>query len=129
MFYLRRMSVAEWLPLLIELDPLRRVRCLKPHGSGRPGIDRSLGARRREDGSMDQRAGAVTAGIGRQFGFDPFGTGADQDALTYAVTQLRSQVDELDLPFEVEDVADARADRQFVLDRLDEYVLPRVGRL
>jgi len=78
---------------------------------------------------MDQRAGALTGSNGRRVSFDPFGFDGDQDAMTYAVAQLRAEVAELDLRFEVEDVELARQDRQLVLDRLDEYVLPRVGQL
>jgi len=78
---------------------------------------------------MDQRAGALTGSTGRRTAADPLGLPEDQDALTYAVSRLRAEVAGLSLRFEVADIATARQDRQFVLDRLDGYVLPRVGRL
>jgi energy-coupling factor transporter ATP-binding protein EcfA2 len=101
--------------------------CSPSIGSTEHRLDR--GAGRRRDEPMDQRAGALTGSNGRRVAFDPIGFDNDQDAMTYAVTQLRAEVAELDLRFEVEDVELARQDRRFVLDRLDEYVLPRVGRL
>jgi energy-coupling factor transporter ATP-binding protein EcfA2 len=51
----------------------------------------------------------------------------DQDALTYAVRRLREEVGALALPFEIPGASVARREREFVLDRLDGYVLPRVA--
>jgi energy-coupling factor transporter ATP-binding protein EcfA2 len=51
----------------------------------------------------------------------------EQDALTYALDQLRAAVDDLSFPFEMPGVLSARSERQFVLDRLEGYVLPRVA--
>jgi len=51
----------------------------------------------------------------------------DQDALGYAVSTLRGEVDRLPFRFEVPGVLSARQERKFVLDRLDGYVLPRIS--
>lgn len=48
------------------------------------------------------------------------------DVLLAALERLRDDVEALDLPLEVSDVARARTDRARMLDQLEDYLLPRL---
>ncbi|MPV37725.1 dynamin family protein [Georgenia subflava] len=59
----------------------------------------------------------------------PSGTGDGARAVLGALGDLRSVLESVTLPLDIEDAAPSRADRQEVLDQLADYIIPRYEQL